>query len=123
MDNLLLAEIVELGLGDRPAVTTWRQLMTETDLSFFRSETAQRLRAEGHAQGLARGVLLLLAQAGLDVPDEAHDRITECGDMNILTRWLLQAPAAASIDDLFDEQPPTLQRRSESASAALPQSS
>ncbi|MFB6992264.1 hypothetical protein ACFC0C_06755 [Streptomyces sp. NPDC056178] len=63
---------------------------------------------EGRAQGLASGVLLLLAQTGLHVPDEARDRITGCGDMDILTRWLLQAPTASCVDELFDEQRPAL---------------
>ncbi|WPW29290.1 hypothetical protein P6B95_19150 [Streptomyces atratus] len=108
VDNLLLAEIVELGLGESPAVTTWRNLMAETDLAFFRSETSQRLRMEGRSQGLALGVLLLLAQTGLHVPDEARDRITDCDDMDILTRWLLHAPTASCVDELFDEQRPTL---------------
>ncbi|MER6104856.1 hypothetical protein ABT115_21665 [Streptomyces sp. NPDC001832] len=108
VDNLLLAEIVELGLGERPAVTTWRNLMAETDLAFFPSETAQRLRIEGRAHGLALGVLLLLAQTALHVPDETRDRITDCDDMDALTRWLLRAPSASCVDELFDEQRPTL---------------
>lgn len=36
-----------------------------------------------HRCGKALGVLLLLAQTGLHVPDEARDRITDCDDMDI----------------------------------------
>ena len=42
----IFAEFTELGLGTAPAAKIWRHLMS-VDLSFFRSETSQRLRAEG----------------------------------------------------------------------------
>ncbi|WP_455431693.1 hypothetical protein, partial [Streptomyces capillispiralis] len=47
-------ELMEQGLGKTPAADIWRHLMA-VDLSFFQSETAQKLRAEGRAEGQAQG--------------------------------------------------------------------
>ena len=76
------------------------------DLSFFRSETSQRLRAEGAAQGKAEGkaeaILDVLAQRRIAVPTEARDRITACTDHVQLTTWLGRAITIETITDLFD---------------------
>ena len=54
------------------------------DLSFFRSETSQRLRAEGRAEGEAKGeaksVLRILDRRGIATTQEVIDRITACAD-------------------------------------------
>ncbi|WP_051193130.1 hypothetical protein [Nocardia jiangxiensis] len=112
-DRRIFAEVTELGLGDSPAANIWRQLMA-VDLSFFRSETSQRLRAEGAAQGKAEGkaqgkaegkaeaILDVLAQRRIAVPAAAHDRITACTDHGQLTSWLTRAITIETITDLFD---------------------
>lgn len=103
-DALIFAELTELGLGKGPAGRTWRQLMT-VDLSFFRSETSQRLRAEGQAQGRAQGVansiLHVLAARGIDVPEPIHERIASCADLATLEAWLDRAVVADTATDLF----------------------
>ncbi|MFE5089672.1 hypothetical protein ACFRCI_04570 [Streptomyces sp. NPDC056638] len=83
------------------------------DLSFYKSSLSEEIRDEGRAEGraegrtegrtegLARGILLFLAQAGIDVPDEARDRITGCTDLDALSCWLLRAPTAATVEDVF----------------------
>ena len=68
------------------------------DLSFFRSETSQRLRAEGRAEGRAQDILLLLDKRGIPVPDEARRRIGECRDPEILETWFLRAVTAVSAE-------------------------
>lgn len=55
----ILIELTEQGLGKTPAADLWRYLMA-ADLSFFQSQTAQNLRAEGRAED----VLLLLDRRG-----------------------------------------------------------
>ncbi|WP_024804642.1 hypothetical protein [Nocardia sp. BMG51109] len=95
-DRTILAELTELGLGTTAAATTWRQLMT-VDLSFFRSETSQRLRA----QGVASSILRILERRGITVPEAARDRITACADPAMLDTWLDRAVDAATIDDVF----------------------
>src|SRR5262249_40167952 len=50
----LFKELTELGLGTTPAAQIWRDLMA-TPTSFFRAETAEKLRDEGRAEGKAEG--------------------------------------------------------------------
>ncbi|MFE7352580.1 hypothetical protein ACFU8Q_05115 [Streptomyces sp. NPDC057543] len=78
------------------------------DLSFYKSSLSEEIRdegrAEGRTEGLARGILLFLARAGIDVSDEARERITSCTDLDTLSRWLLRAPTATSVEDVFAEK-------------------
>ncbi|MEV0281425.1 hypothetical protein AB0I22_34285 [Streptomyces sp. NPDC050610] len=102
----IFIELTELGLGKAPAAQIWRDLMA-ADLSFFRSETSQRLRAEGQAVGVAVGVaksiLALLDQRGIEVSDEARERITGCYDSETLITWLTRVVSANSVADLFED--------------------
>ncbi|KKD02642.1 hypothetical protein [Streptomyces sp. WM6386] len=98
----IFAELTELGLGKALAAETWRHLMA-VDLSFFRSETSQRLRAEGRAEGRAEDILLFLEARGIDVSDSARDRITTCTDLNTLRTWVTRAATADAAEDLFVE--------------------
>ncbi|MEU6380010.1 hypothetical protein [Streptomyces sp. NPDC046909] len=106
----IFAELTELGLGKALAAETWRQLMA-VDLSFFRSETSQRLRAEGRVEGRVEGqaesraedILLILTTRGLDVPDAVRERISTCTDLDTLRAWLTRAVTAETAEDLFTE--------------------
>jgi len=99
----IFAELTELGLGSNAlAAETWRQLMS-VDLSFFRSETSQRLRAEGRAEGRAEDVLLILDTRGVEVSEAARERIASCTDLDALRTWLTRALTAETADDLFAE--------------------
>ncbi|MGP3753137.1 hypothetical protein [Streptomyces sp. IBSNAI001] len=99
-----LVELTAQGLGNRPAAQQWRNLVA-VDLSFYKSFMAEEIRdegrTEGRTEGIAQGILLFLAQAGVDVSDEARERITTCGDLDTLNRWLLRAPTARSAEDVF----------------------
>ncbi|MEV0281424.1 hypothetical protein AB0I22_34280 [Streptomyces sp. NPDC050610] len=66
-------------------------------LSFFRSETSQRLRAEG----MAASVLVLLDQRGIEVSEEARERISACRSTEALTTWLTRISTAKSTAELF----------------------
>ncbi|KOG47824.1 hypothetical protein [Streptomyces varsoviensis] len=94
----VFTELTELGLGNAPAAQIWRDLMA-ADLSFFRSETSQRLRAEGAAQV----VLALLDKRGIEVPEEARERITACHDTETLITWMARIDSGASVTELFEE--------------------
>lgn len=96
----IFAEFTELGLGTAPAAKIWRQLMS-VDLSFFRSETSQRLRAEGRTEGHAEDILLVLGERGLEVPDDARARIMECTELETLRAWLKRSVTADKVEDLF----------------------
>ncbi|MFD0363599.1 hypothetical protein ACFQZZ_19295 [Nocardia sp. GCM10030253] len=107
----LFAELTELGLGSSPAIETWRKLMT-MDLSFFRSETSQRLRAEGiekgRAEGIAEGraeyILRNLYRRGIAVPEHARTRIQACTDQDQLDKWFDRSVTATAIADLFADE-------------------
>ncbi|GAA1521597.1 hypothetical protein GCM10009730_31600 [Streptomyces albidochromogenes] len=98
----IFIELTEQGLGTAPAAQIWRDLMA-VDLSFFRSETAQRLRGEGRAEGRAEDIVLLLTKRGIEVPEEARDRITDCTDLDTLSVWFDRAITATSAQELFSE--------------------
>lgn len=67
------------------------------DLSFFRSETSQHLRAEGRAED----VLLLLEERGVTVSDEVRDHITDCHDPDVSRSWFRRAVTATSAGDVL----------------------
>ena len=69
------------------------------DLSFYRSRTSQRLRAEG----LAEGVISVLTDRGVFVPDDVRDRIEACEDRALLKAWLLRAYQVADAEKIFGD--------------------
>lgn len=95
----IFIELTELGLGNAPAAQTWRKIMA-VDLDFFRSETSQRLRAEGRAGA----ILLLLSQRDVTVPDDVRDRINDCPDLDTLDTWFTRAITATTVDEIFQDQ-------------------
>ncbi len=105
-DADIFSELTEQGLANSPALKTWRELMA-VDTSFFRSERAMKLRAEGRVEGRAEGraesILRVLEGRGVDVPASARERIMSCGDLETLDVWLSRSGTAAAIDDLFAE--------------------
>ncbi|MFD9756239.1 MULTISPECIES: RpnC/YadD family protein [Streptomyces] len=101
---IIFSELTELGLGNTPAAQIWRNLMA-IDLSFFRSESSQRLRAEGKAEGRAEGkaeaVVQVLEQRGITVTDGVRARINGCADADTLARWLARALSVERAEELF----------------------
>ncbi|WP_328562158.1 hypothetical protein [Streptomyces coelicoflavus] len=93
-------ELTEQGLGTTPAANLWRQIMA-ADLSFFQSQTAQSLRAEGRAVGRAEDILLLLGDRGVEVSEEARERIVGCQDLGVLGVWFRRAITATSAAEVF----------------------
>ncbi|MCM8552243.1 hypothetical protein [Streptomyces sp. STCH 565 A] len=97
-----------MGLGTTPAANLWRQIMA-ADLSFFQSETAQNLRAEGRekgreegrAAGRAEDIQLLLRNRGIQVSEEERARIVGCGDLDTLGVWFTRAITATVAAELF----------------------
>jgi hypothetical protein len=110
-------------LGNRPAKELWRNLVA-VDLSFYKSYIAEEIRDEGREEGLEEGlekgrdegrvegsvkaygtaVLTVLEQRGIDVPADARQRITECGDLETLHAWLARAATALSAADVFGDE-------------------
>ena len=93
-------ELTEQGLGTTQAAELWRHLMA-VDLSFFQSQTAQQLRAEGRAEGRAKDLLLLLGHRGVEVSEQDRERIVGCGDPDVLGLWFRKALTATSTAEIF----------------------
>lgn len=70
-------------------------------LSPFVNRFVNQGRREGEAKGEAKALLRVLAARGIDVPDDARTRITECTDLEQLDTWVSRAATARSVDDLF----------------------
>jgi hypothetical protein len=118
-----IIELIAQGLGNRPAKELWRNLVA-VDLSFYKSYIAEEIRNEGREEGLEEGlekgrdegrvegsvkaygtaVLTVLEQRGIDVPADARQRITECGDLETLHAWLARAATALSAADVFGDE-------------------
>uniref|UniRef100_A0AAU3GS57 Rpn family recombination-promoting nuclease/putative transposase n=1 Tax=Streptomyces sp. NBC_01401 TaxID=2903854 RepID=A0AAU3GS57_9ACTN len=94
----IFGELTELGLGNTPAAQIWRDLMA-IDLSFFRSESSQRLRAEGKADA----VVQVLEERGITITTETRQRIQACTDTETLSRWLTRALTATTAQELFNQ--------------------
>ncbi|MFH8609208.1 hypothetical protein ACH4D5_17195 [Streptomyces sp. NPDC018029] len=62
-------------------------------------------KEEGEQEGVARGeanaILRVLEVRGVDIPEHARERVSNCTDFDLLNRWLDRAVHAESIDDLF----------------------
>ncbi|RAJ70665.1 MULTISPECIES: DUF4351 domain-containing protein [unclassified Streptomyces] len=98
----VFTEFTELGLGKVPAADIWRQMMP-LPLSYFRSETSMRLRAEGRAEGRAEDVLRILDRRGVDVPDALRERVAGCTDLAQLDAWFDRAIFVDTAEALFVE--------------------
>jgi hypothetical protein len=58
--------------------------------------------ASGEAKGEARAVLAFLSARGIEVPDDARERITECTDPDQLEVWVRRAAIATTVKELFE---------------------
>ncbi|MGI8333983.1 hypothetical protein ACRYCC_28870 [Actinomadura scrupuli] len=67
----------------------------------WKSDFALEHIAMGKAEGEARSVLLFLAARGIEVSDEARDRITSCTDLDQLDRWVQSAATIDTAEELF----------------------
>ncbi|MFB7458032.1 MULTISPECIES: hypothetical protein [unclassified Streptomyces] len=78
------------------------------DLSFYKSPLSEEIREEGRAEGKARraaeDVLDILEVRGIDVPEAARERITGCGDPEILRHWPRRAVTASTAEDVFTDE-------------------
>lgn len=74
------------------------------DLSFYKSPLSEEIRDEGRVESRAEDILLVLEQRGIDVPDEARERITGCEDPAILRRWLARAVTSPSAGEIFADE-------------------
>jgi hypothetical protein len=66
-----------------------------------RQELEPLFRDHYQAEGEAKALLTVLTTRGIDIPDDARDRITTCTDLDQLDSWLRRAVTANAIDEVF----------------------
>ncbi len=88
------------------------------DLSFFRSQTSQRIREEGREAGIEEGreagraevlvqaVLEVLDSRGIRLSSAERQRIADCTEPELLHLWFRRSLAATVADDLFAQPAP-----------------
>ncbi|MEE4541701.1 hypothetical protein V2S66_06915 [Streptomyces sp. V4-01] len=69
--------------------------------SFFRSETAERVRDEGRVENQANATVRALENRHLSVSDEVRERIAECTDLTLLGVWFDRAFDVERAEDIF----------------------
>jgi hypothetical protein len=69
--------------------------------SDFAREHYGRGVADGEAKGEATALLAVLEARGVEVPDDARERIAGCTDREQLETWIRRAATATSAEDLF----------------------
>jgi len=57
----------------------------------------------GREAGMALSVVTVLEGRGLEVPDEARERILTCRDADVLRRWLGRTGNVAAVEEIFAE--------------------
>jgi len=75
----------------------------------FRDEWVDRFIAEckaeakrrAEAEGRARGILIVLAARGVDVPPKVREQVQSCTDIDQLNIWIDRAATATSLDEVF----------------------
>jgi hypothetical protein len=65
-------------------------------------KAAEKARKE-EARRVAESLLVLLEARGIDVDDEARDRILNTEKSGQLEKWLVRAATAESVADVFDD--------------------
>ena len=67
-----------------------------------RAVNLRRLMDSVEAHGEARALLTVLSARGLEVPDDARERINSCTDFDQLDMWVRRAATAKTVKELFD---------------------
>ncbi|WP_053635455.1 hypothetical protein [Streptomyces sp. XY152] len=77
-------------------------------LSFHKSYLSEEIRDEGRAESAARraaeDVLDILEVRGIDIPDAVRERVTGCGDPEILRHWHRRAVTAPTAAEIFEDE-------------------
>lgn len=107
------AEYTEIGLDDTPARALWRHLMATYTPRFPGSGTLieealiegeAKGEVKGEAKGRAADILRILALRGVEIPEEARERITSCTDLDVLGAWFDRSLTVTNTEELFMEE-------------------
>ncbi|WP_228833549.1 hypothetical protein [Nocardia brasiliensis] len=75
-------------------------------LWFFRSETSQRIRADGEAKGRAEDIIRILEHRGVPVSDSVRGLILSCREADYLDSWFDRSLVASTMHEVFLDTPP-----------------
>ncbi|MFJ1694900.1 hypothetical protein ACIOHC_07045 [Streptomyces sp. NPDC088252] len=78
-------------------MAAWSAHHTRRCTGFFRSETSERLRAEGRAEDILR----ILSKRGIAVSEQVRERVVSCSDPDVPGEWLDRSLTAEVAEDLF----------------------
>lgn len=67
----------------------------------YQSDYARHYFGQGEAKGEAKALLTFLTARGIEVPEQARERITACTDLDQLQRWIERAVTISHIDELW----------------------
>ncbi|MFI1885456.1 MULTISPECIES: hypothetical protein [Streptomyces] len=57
----------------------------------------------GYVEVRAKTILIVLEQRGIDIPDDARERINSCDDPETMHQWLIRSVTAPSAEAVFDD--------------------
>ncbi|WP_280442072.1 hypothetical protein [Nocardia brasiliensis] len=74
-------------------------------LWFFRSETSQRIRADGEAKGRAEDIIRILEHRGVPLADSVRALILSCREADYLDSWFDRSLVASTMHEVFLDTP------------------
>lgn len=99
-------ELLEIGLGEGPARTTWRKLMSMGTFFPGRGTIVEESYLKGEKTGRvaerAETILQVLARRDISVPADVRERVTSCTDLDALGSWLDRAFSVTEAEQLFE---------------------
>ena len=118
----VLADYIDLALGESPAAEFWRKLMT-VHPDVFQGPTVRGMIdkaiaegeakgiAEGEAKGIAKGIakgsaeflLKAIELRHIELTAEQTERVSTCADQEQLEQWLERVFTAADAADIFGD--------------------
>ena len=102
--DLVYASISEAARAILEGLMTSRNFEYQSDFAkryFAQGQAAGE--ASGEARGEARALLNVLAARGVEVPEEARQRILSCTDLAVLDTWLARAVTAKRVSEVVGE--------------------
>ncbi|MEV0346289.1 hypothetical protein AB0H88_11020 [Nonomuraea sp. NPDC050680] len=76
------------------------EIMSSTAWPVY-SPFAKEHFGKGKAEGEAIAVLKILKARGISVPQDTHDRIIRCTDLDQIEEWIDRAATATTLDEVF----------------------
>lgn len=101
-----LADLVGQGLGESAAGKKWRTLMTTETYGFVSEQrrlAREEARKETREEVRKEDILRILKNRKIVVDADSRERITSCGDMEILDAWFDRSLAITEIGELFQD--------------------